>query len=223
VREYQEALDSLSSQLSVLKPGQRYILGITGAPGAGKTTFTNWLVREINSRTHGDNPAIGVPMDGFHYTNQKLGEMGLLELKGIPETFDSAGFLALLKSLRHSTNENVYAPLFKRSIEASIANGIVVKPAHSICVVEGNYLLLQDEPWSQCKQFFDQVWFINSTLDVITPRLLQRHIEAGRTEAGAQQKVQSTDLRNARVIEHTKHLADRILDLPRIALSEPPL
>ncbi|HEY9718982.1 MAG TPA: hypothetical protein V6C69_16025, partial [Trichormus sp.] len=115
----------LVQRVIALRPGQRYILGITGYPGAGKSTVSEWIVDAVNQqlRKHaagGDMEAMLVPMDGYHLSNERLTELNLLPLKGIPDTFDAEAFVDLLRRLRTVTGENVYAPLFDRSIEASI-------------------------------------------------------------------------------------------------------
>ena len=46
--------------------GGRRILGITGPPGAGKSTLCNALLGAL-----GDD-AVLVGMDGFHYSNEEL-------------------------------------------------------------------------------------------------------------------------------------------------------
>ena len=157
-----------------------------------------------------------VPMDGYHFSNEKLHEMKLSELKGVPDTFDAHGFLSLLQRLRNDTDKNVYCPLFDRSIEASIQDAIVIEPKHKLCVVEGNYLLLKKEPWSECRQYFDEVWFLDVTFDTILPRLLERHIKGGRTPEGAQAKVDSTDMPNARLVEQTKIYADKLVKVEAV-------
>src|SRR5205823_8260496 len=101
----------------------------------------------------------------------QLQQMDLLELKGIPATFDGEEFVALLKRLHDVTDREVYAPLFDRSIESSIPDAIIVKPTHKLCIVEGNYLLLQSEPWRRCKSFLDEVWFLDVPIETILPRL----------------------------------------------------
>jgi pantothenate kinase len=206
-----ELADSLISTLKNLGAGERFILGITGYPASGKSMLAEELVRQVNAAFAPEAPAIVVPMDGFHFSNSRLADMNLLELKGIPETFDAIAFVELLQRLRSTSDENVYAPLFDRSIEASIEDAIVVKPTHKLCVVEGNYLLLQTDPWKRCKQLCDQIWFIDSTFEIILPRLTARHLAGGRTEAEVVQKVESTDLPNARLIEQCRMLADTIV------------
>jgi pantothenate kinase len=203
--------DSLISALKNLSAGERFILGITGYPAAGKSTLAEELVSEVNAAFAPELPAIVVPMDGFHLSNRRLAEMNLLELKGIPQTFDASAFVDLLERLRSTGDNNVYAPLFDRTIEASIEDAIVVKPAHKLCVVEGNYLLLQTEPWQRCKQLCDQIWFVDSTFETILPRLEERHVIGGRTADAVRAKIQSTDLPNACLIEQCRSHADRVI------------
>jgi pantothenate kinase len=205
-------VDFLVDRVSNLPVDERYLLGIAGYPGAGKSTDSEWLVSGVNKKIP-QKPAMVVPMDGYHHSNERLQEMGLLELKGIPDTFDAEGFVELLKKLRTVTTSNVYCPLFDRSIEASIPDAIVIEPNHKLCVVEGNYLLLEKNAWKDCLQYFDEVWFLDVSFDTILPRLQQRHIDGGKTPEGAMAKVESTDLPNARLVEQTKNRAHRILDI----------
>lgn len=226
-----QSVDFLVDRVSQLPGNERYILGITGYPGAGKSTVSEWLVNGVNAKLSSARPAnqsasgtqpsslsaeqlaTAVPMDGYHYSNEKLQEIGLLELKGIPDTFDAAGFVEMLKKLRTTTTANVYCPLFDRSIEASIEDAIVIEPKHKLCVVEGNYLLYDKSPWDECKNYFDEVWFLDVSFDTILPRLQERHIQGGRTPEGAMAKVESTDLPNARLVDQTKQRAHRILEI----------
>ena len=187
----------------------RLLLGIVGYPGAGKSTLAEALVRQVNLRSTRES-AVVVPMDGYHYSNEKLTDMGLLPLKGIPSTFDAASFVALLKEIR-ANRSSVFAPRFDRSIEASIENAIEVKPEDRLIVVEGNYLLLNEEPWLRIREILDEVWFIDTTFDVINPRLIARHRDGGKDLDAARKKVDSTDMPNARIIENTKKFADRLV------------
>ena len=208
----QDLVAFLCSKVTSLSPGQRYMLGVTGCPGAGKSTVSEWLVNGVNEKLP-DRPAMVVPMDGFHFSNEQLKEMKLLEFKGIPDSFDAARFVDLLRRLRAITDKNVYCPLFDRSIEASIEDAIVIEPKNKLCVVEGNYLLVKEKPWDGCRSYFDQVWFIDVTFDTVMPRLLARHVHGGRTQEGARAKIESTDLPNANLIEQTKPYADRLIRL----------
>jgi pantothenate kinase len=202
--------DELVESINALPPGKRFVLGIVGCPGAGKSTLAQALVESINRQSKAEL-AVVVPMDGYHLSNETLTERGLLALKGIPDTFDAEGFVQLLAKLSLNEQTNVYAPKFERSIESSIVDAIVIKPEHKLCVVEGNYLLLLTPPWSEARQYFDSVWFVDVELSVLKARLQQRHESAGRTPTDAEKKVLSTDLPNAKIVESTKNLADKIV------------
>jgi pantothenate kinase len=211
-----DLIAELATKTRNLSHGSRYILGIAGVPGAGKSTLAEQLVTGVNeqfSNSSGKekiNPAIVVPMDGFHFSNEKLEELNLLHLKGIPDSFDSSAFIELLKTLRSNTRTPVYAPLFDRGTESSIEAGIVIEPEHKLCVVEGNYLLLPEAPWSKAKQYFDQIWFLDVSIETVYPRLLARHLLV-KSEPNAREKIESTDLPNARLILETAPFADRLV------------
>jgi pantothenate kinase len=190
----------------------RYLLGLTGSPASGKSTFSAQLVAEVNAALS-QNKAIVVPMDGYHYSNEELDVKGLKPLKGIPATFDAQGFVDLIRQLKTEYSKSVFAPLFDRSIEASIQNGIEVEPQHEIIVSEGNYLLLDEQPWNELRELFDEIWFIDSTVDVLIPRLTLRHKEGGRNDKETKIKMESTDLPNARLIEATKSRANRVITI----------
>ena len=85
------------------RPG-RAILGITGPPAAGKSTLAETLLAELAPH------AVYVPLDGFHLAHQVLQELGTVHRKGAPDTFDAAGYLALLRRLRDPAEGTVYAP-----------------------------------------------------------------------------------------------------------------
>ena len=227
-----DLLTELENKIRNLSHGSRYILGIIGIPGAGKSTLAEQLVTGINARFSTSttisaippstptssttssalttDPAIVVPMDGFHLSNEQLEQLNLLHLKGIPDSFDATAFVELLKFLRSNTSTTVYAPLFDRSIESSIEKGICIEPARKLCIVEGNYLLLPDAPWVEAKQYFDQTWFLDVSIETVYPRLLARHMLV-KSESKAREKIESTDLPNARLILATAPLADRLV------------
>lgn len=188
----------------------RLLLGICGAPGAGKSTISAWIVESWNLRHTGE--AVLVPMDGYHFSNETLERKGLLPLKGIPDTFDAPAFIAKLKSIKQSPAIEHYCPRFDRSIEASIDDDIKVSPSHKLIVVEGNYLLLARPPWNELKSLLDQIWFIDADEELLLPRLLARHQEAGKSAQAAREKLNSTDLPNARLVAESKGRADKVLE-----------
>lgn len=202
-KDWAELVAELQMQL---RPAQRFILGIVGVPGVGKSTVSHLLQQAIND-------SIVVPMDGFHLPNDILDERGLRALKGIPATFDSEGFVALLKSIRKQSSEPLYGPAFDREIDGSVPNAIVVHPSHQLIIVEGNYLLLETPPWDKIQTILDATWYLAGDEQRIHKRLLTRHIAGGRTSREAEEKIASTDAPNADLIKATQTRADFIINM----------
>ncbi|MFT4067791.1 nucleoside/nucleotide kinase family protein [Paraburkholderia sp.] len=183
--------------------GERIIVGLTGAPGAGKST----LAQELMQRLAGQ--AVVVPMDGYHLANLVLAQLGNADRKGAEDTFDSAGYVALLRRLRaQAPDEIVYAPLFRREIEEPIANAIPVPPDTPVVITEGNYLLLQCGHWRHVRGLIDEIWFVDVDGDLRRRRLIARHMQFGRSADAAAEWVERTDEVNARLIESTREWAD---------------
>ena len=189
------------------------MLGICGPPGAGKSTLAANLCAQLNQQQAGR--AIVVPMDGFHLDNATLEARGQLPLKGIPASFDADGYVSLLARLResieHPDEATIFCPAFDRSIESTVPNAIMVNPTHRFIITEGNYLLLNDEPWRQIAALCDAVWYVDIGLDVLRERLIARHEGGGMSRLSAENKVNSTDLPNATLVYQSRHRASRIL------------
>lgn len=183
------------------------MLGIAGAPGAGKSTLAQWLVDEL-----GDD-AVLVPMDGFHLANEVLVALGRRDRKGAPDTFDAAGYVAMLERLRSQDDEVVYAPRFDREIEESIGSAVPVARSVRLVVTEGNYLLLAQDPWSRIRGLLDEAWFLMPSDAVRHERLIARHMAFGKTEEDARAWSMGSDERNAVLIRATAEVADLVIDL----------
>jgi pantothenate kinase len=183
----------------------RVMVAVAGPPGSGKSTVAAALVGRL-SQARG----VWVPMDGFHLSNEELARLGLAHRKGAPETFDAWGFVHLLGRLR-AADELVYAPTFNRALEESIGSAIPVPPQADLVVVEGNYLLLPDEPWALARPLFDLAVYLQTPDETRLGRLLERARAGGRTEADAQDWVFRNDEANARIVAASRDRADNVL------------
>ncbi|MGC4939422.1 nucleoside/nucleotide kinase family protein [Kribbella sp. DT2] len=188
---------------------ERAILGITGAPAAGKSTYAERLVAELGADGF---TVVLVPMDGYHLAQSALETLGLADVKGAPHTFDAGGFVALLRRLRQRDG-TVWAPRFDRELEDSIAASIGVGPEVDLVVTEGNYLLLDQEPWATGRSLLDEVWYVELSEDVRHARLEARHRRFGRSPEEAHDRTYGSDERNAHLIASTKPAADAVLHL----------
>jgi len=191
---------------------ERFLLGITGIPGSGKSTFAEKLVEAIDART-GPDRAVAIPMDGFHYPNAVLRARGLRAVKGSQATFNVPAFVRLLHQLRQTPPQTVLAPAYDRKRHEPLANAVTITPTMKLIVVEGNYLLLNEPPWFSVRTLLDQVWFIDVPIDLAMTRVRARHIAGGCDEKTADKKIATNDLPNAEQIVRTRIRADRIVTL----------
>ena len=173
------------------------IVGVTGAPGAGKTTYAAGLVAASDAA---GVPAAVVPMDGFHLADVTLAALGRLDRKGAPDTFDAWGYAALLARLRAETDHVVYCPGFERDLEQAIAGVVAVPPDTELVVTEGNYLLLERPEWRAVRATLDEVVFLETDDQLRRTRLVARHVAFGKTPAEAEAWVARVDDANARLV-----------------------
>jgi pantothenate kinase len=191
-----------AAAIAVRSPGERVLLGIAGAPGAGKSMLAATLAAETGG--------VVVPMDGFHLADDELRRLGRHERKGAPETFDAAGYVALLRRLR-TTAETVRAPRFDRGAEAVLADAIAVPPG-ALVITEGNYLLVDEPPWSAIRTLLDECWFIEVGEREREQRLIERFVSYGwPTDVATRRVRHGSDARNARLVAQTRDRADLVI------------
>ena len=175
---------------------KRYIVAIAGPPGAGKSTFAQALLLLLKEKSI---QAKIISMDGFHLDNSILADRNLLDRKGAPATFDTAGFIHLMNRLTNF-EDDVVIPEFDRNKDLSIAGSSIISTKDKVLIVEGNYLLIEEEPWTKLKNTWDQTIFINPGIDTLEQRLLNRWLRYGLDTQDAKKRTLSNDLPNARYV-----------------------
>ena len=177
-------------------PIGRSLVAVAGPPAAGKSTFSVELASVLNA--HGPAEAVVVPMDGFHLDNMQLDRLGLMPRKGAANTFDFDGFRSLLERIRATRDRPIYFPIFDRAADQAVAGAGVVLPSTRIAVVEGNYLLLDEHPWSGLAPLFDVEIYLDVSLDCLERRLIRRWLDHGHDHEAAARRAHSNDFPNAR-------------------------
>jgi pantothenate kinase len=193
--------------LDKAESGGRVIAAIAGPPGAGKTTFAHAVTAELTAR---GASAVIVPMDGFHYDNAILDAEGTRARKGAPFTFDAAGFLNLLQRLK-SGEDRVAIPAFDREKDLSINCAWLARAEDRILVVEGNYLLLDEEPWSRMRDLFDITVFLDPGMETLRRRLVERWLDHGHTPEQAEARAMGNDIPNAHYVLERSATADILI------------
>ena len=188
---------------------RRAVLGIAGAPGAGKSTLAEALVDGVAER-EGPDWVAHVPMDGFHLADAQLDRLRSRSRKGAPDTFDADGYAHLLHRVVAEPDSWVYAPGFDRTLEQPLAAALVIPPSARLVVTEGNYLLLGEERWERARAQLTEAWFVTvDDEDVRRSRLVGRHVTFGKEPEAAEAWVASSDEANAALVAATRDRADR--------------
>jgi pantothenate kinase len=202
----EDSAELVARARALIARGGRTILGIAGPPGGGKSTVAREVVAELGEQ------ARLVPMDGFHLAQAELVRLGRRDRMGAPDTFDAAGYAALLARLR-GDEPVVYAPEFRREIEEPIAGAIAVPRTIPLVVTEGNYLLLGDGEWARVRPLLDEAWYVETDEELRVQRLIQRHIQFGKTPEYARAWVMRSDEVNAARVASTAASADVLVRL----------
>ncbi|MEW9807298.1 nucleoside triphosphate hydrolase [Mesorhizobium marinum] len=183
----------------------RFLVAIAGPPGSGKSTLAERLHEVLPEQS-----SVVVPMDGFHFDDVVLNSRGLRQRKGAPETFDQAGFAALLRRIK-AREPDVAIPIFDRSMELSRAGAAIVGSDVKFVLVEGNYLLLDEEPWSRLGDLFDFTIFLDATRGELERRLMQRWRGHGKSDEEARAWIASNDMPNIERVLARRREADLVL------------
>ena len=185
-------------------PDGRVVVGLTGAPGSGKSTAARELAALL---TEAGALAGEVPMDGFHMSNAVLDELGRHGRKGAPDTFDVGGYVTTLDRVRRG--EEVLAPVYRRDLHEPVAAGTRVSGG-GVVLTEGNYLALGTAGWEAVRERIDLLIMLAVPTEELAARLVARHMSFGRDRVDAAHWVRVVDLPNAALVEASAHRCDEV-------------
>lgn len=193
----------------------RHVIGIAGIGGSGKSTFASHLLARIRQALPNQPDFAGlIPMDGFHLRNETLDALKLRDRKGSPPTFDAPAYLALLRRCRTDFSQAIPFPIYDRSLHEPVLPGDgehTITPATRLIITEGNYLLLDEQPWAYLAGEFDECWLLDTPIEQAKDWILARHQRGGRAAQDALFHYQRTDLPNAKLVLDCMRRPDRRL------------
>ncbi|MGV1760000.1 nucleoside/nucleotide kinase family protein [Rhizobium sp. A22-96] len=198
LEENAREIAEIATQRFTAGGGRRVLVAIAGAPGSGKSAVAERIV-ELIAGNHDISAAL-FPMDGYHYDDAVLKQMGRLAYKGAIDTFDAHGLRHMLNRLKANEDDLVAVPVFDRSIEISRAGGRLIPKSTDIIVCEGNYLLARQAPWDRLKDIFDFTVFVDVGEAELRERLQARWRSYGLDPSEIDRKVEENDLPNGRAI-----------------------
>lgn len=190
-------LQRFSSQQRLLK--RPLVVFLVAPPGTGKSTLSAFW-QKLSHETPDLVPLQTLPMDGFHHRNDWLDAHNLRQRKGAPQTFDVTKLRDALIALREPGSR---WPEYSRTLHEPVEGAIHVTAP--VLVVEGNWLLLDDDGWRQLTENCDLSVFIRASPEVLRGRLIERKIRGGLTPARAGDFYAATDGPNvARVLRDSR-------------------
>lgn len=196
---------------------RRVIVFLAAPPAVGKSTLSIFL-EKLSHETEGVTPIQSLSLDGFHYPNEYLKKNKILflgeehylyEIKGMPETYDLEKCRTYLKKIK---SRDIKWPIYDRNIHDVVMDQISVK--EEIVLIEGNWLLLDEDGWRDLKQFCDYSIFINPREGVLKDRLIHRKMKGGLSYEEALNFYKRSDGRNIERVMNHKLKADLELMMP---------
>lgn len=177
------------------------LVGISGVPASGKSTFAKDIVEHCNDILGLNNPddhsgkkveAILVGLDGWHLSRAQLDAFPDPKIahdrRGAHWTFDGTAYAEFISELRvpiHRTPEGlashliIKAPSFDHALKDPSPGAVSILPHHRIVVIEGLYTFLSIDPWRTAGDSLDERWFIDVDFEIAKRRLVKRHVVTG--------------------------------------------
>lgn len=194
----------------------RLIVYLAAPPGTGKTTLSLFL-KKLFDQLETPYSFQVLSIDGFHYDRDYLTshyitrngtEILLNNVKGSPESFNLEALTDTLKDLR---DKPVNWPVYDRTIH-DVSEETITADA-DIVLIEGNWLLLNEEKWNELEDYCDISLFIEADQEVLKQRLINRKIRGGLSPEEAEIFYRESDGKNVERVLRNHFNTDIVLKL----------
>ena len=182
--------------------GKRILIMLAAPPGAGKSTLLSFLDRLAREQS-GLSLIQTIGMDGFHRRQEYLlshsvlrdgKEVRMVEIKGAPVTFDLEQLKERVK--RVAAGDECGWPVYDRLLHNPTDNAVTID--RDIVLLEGNYLLLDEDGWRDLRNYADYTISVSAEEALLRERLIDRRIKTGVEREVAIRFVDFSDMPNVR-------------------------
>lgn len=120
--------------------------------------------------------------------------------QGAPHTFDAEAYTQFMHALKHEPRVALHAPTFSHSLKDPTPGGTQVDATVEVVIIEGNYVLLDEERWVSAASALNKKIWIEIDEAATKERLVKRHLDSGicKDEAEAEERAEKNDLDNGR-------------------------
>lgn len=180
---------------------RRIIVFMAAPPAVGKTTLCEFL-EHLSKQDQELTDIQSLGLDGFHYHSDYinshdavvLGEkVPMKQVKGCPETYDTEKLRQKLEKIK---TEDILWPIYDRNLHDVVEDQIKVEK--NIILIEGNWLLLKEEPWKTMQQYADYKILILAEEEMLKERLISRKEKGGLSREEAVAWYQNSDSKNVK-------------------------
>ena len=199
------------------KKERRILVMLAAPPGCGKTTMAGFL-EKLSREQKGLTPVQVIGMDGFHrrqeylqshYVERDGMRVPMVQIKGAPVTFD---LQKLTDSVRKVASGGTCGwPVYDRMLHNPVEDALTVDG--KIILLEGNYLLLDEEGWRELSSYSDYTISVTANASVLRSRLIARKKQTGVEKEAAVRFVDYSDMTNVYLCLRKTKKADLSLRL----------
>jgi len=187
---------SLTDKYSEAGQG-RQIVTLSGPAGSGKSVVSA-LLELIFKEEDSIFQFMNVGLDAFHLPNQTQAGLGLLDVKGRYDTYDTE--LLLQKLTDFKAGESIKFPIYSRLEHSPLPDRLPTANQNILLLLKGQWLLRNTPEWTKIRDLSSFNYEISGSVNDMQENVILRHIKGGRTPEEARSFYTKSDLSNTQEI-----------------------